>query len=130
MPDRNQGSGDARIALVASWAIVVVVVVQGTLSMLTQTADELMVEQRVTAIVSGLAAAALFTLVQLRTLRDRAVVPWMPWLGVLLASIAFIIGAWLGASLALGIIALMLTGMTLWEIKSPTVLRKARHPRP
>ena len=113
MPDRNQGSGDARIALVASWAIVVVVVVQGTLSMLTQTANELMVEQRVTAIVSGLAAAALFTLVQLRTLRDRAVVPWMPWLGVLLASIAFIIGAWLGASLALGIIALMLTGRRL-----------------
>lgn len=112
MPVKNQGS-DARIALVASWAVVIVIVVQGTLSMLTQVNDARMPLERVAAVVSGLAAAALFTVVQLRTVRDRPVPPWMPWLVVLTATASFVAGVWLNASLVLGTAMLLLEGRRL-----------------
>lgn len=112
MPVKNQGS-DARIALVASWVVVVVVVVQGTLSMLTQVNDELMPVQRLVAVVTGLVGAALFTAIQMRTARDRPVPTWMPWLVVLTATGAFAAGAWLNAALVFGTAMLLLTGRWL-----------------
>ncbi|MBR7742512.1 hypothetical protein KC207_04320 [Phycicoccus sp. BSK3Z-2] len=113
---KSQGGGDARIALVASWGVVVVVVVQGTLSMLTQESDDLTLLTRAVAVVTGALAAVLFTVVQLRSVRDRDVPAWMPWLVVLFATVAFVIGAWLAASLSLGVFALLLTRWRLLAV--------------
>lgn len=110
---KTQGGSDARIALGASWAVVLVVVVQGILSMVSQVTDELTLVARVAGVVSGLASAALFTVVQTRTMRGRPVAPWMAWLVVLLATVGFVVGAWLNAALALGVFSLLISGRRL-----------------
>ncbi len=110
---RDTSAGDARIAVVASWAIVLVILVQGTLSMLTQVSDELGTAQRVAGVVSGLAGAALFLVVQRRTLRDRPVPPVLVGATVVCATGAFLAAAWLNAALVLALVGLRLTGRRL-----------------
>ncbi|MGB3186979.1 MAG: histidine kinase [Ornithinimicrobium sp.] len=110
---QNEGGGDARIALVASWAVVFVVVAQGSLSMLSQVTDDLTAVTRSVGILSSLVCAVLFAVVQHRAMQGRSVPHWMPWLVVLLATVGFIVGAWLNAALALGIFSLVLMGWRL-----------------
>ncbi|MBM6401203.1 sensor histidine kinase [Phycicoccus sonneratiae] len=110
---RVRGSADARIAVVASWAVVLVVLVQGTLSMLTQVSTELGPVQRGVGVVGGLVGAGFFLLVQRRTLRDAAVPGWVPWVTVLAAGAAFVAGAWLAAALVFGTVGLLLSGRRL-----------------
>ncbi|YAL83255.1 sensor histidine kinase [Dermacoccaceae bacterium W4C1] len=109
-PLRDTGVSDARMALGVSWVIVSVVAFQGIVSMISQITDELSLFARIFGIVGTVVGSILFLKVQAHITRQRPTALWMVWAAVLAVTIAFVVGAWLSAALALGLFGIVLSG--------------------
>lgn len=107
---KEAGSGDARLALLSSWAIVAVVTFQVTASAASQVNDDFSTLERFVDVIGVVVAAALLVVVQLRTTRRQPVRAWWVWTLVAAASTSVVIGGWLAGALVIGALAVTMRG--------------------
>lgn len=106
--DSASGARDAMVAILGSWAVVLVVTFQGVASMASMVSGELNGADRILGVVCTLATSAAFVWLQQRVYARRTVSGLAVALVCLSAFTGFVVGAWLNAGTALAVLALTL----------------------
>lgn len=106
MSSTGPGTGEQRLAVLASWVVLAVVTAQGTLSMILQDSTELTPATRTLGVVGVLGTGAAYLVLQRAAVRGRPVPPGLAPLGAVCGTAAFVVGAWLGCAVAVAVVGL------------------------